>query len=137
MLTGISNSFLNKTISLLLAMVELVGAGCFAVPWPGSSLRGGKQQRHGPSRTPGEGEGQEMPKAGRGPGMPEDCPGLKAGLSSAALSSSVLLLCSDPAGPQLQPPLLPGACWLCVTPPAPHDVFLGVLPWGFGDVKTN
>lgn len=58
-------------------------------------------------------------------GTPEDCPGLKAELSSAALSSSVLLLHSNLVGPRPQPPLswgLPGCMWPHC--PAQH------LPWG-------
>lgn len=87
-------------------MAELAGAGWFAVPWPRSSLRGGKQQRHGPGRTPWLGEGQNPWGLPRAEGW-------------AQLSSSQQL---GPPAPQ-QPGGAPttasavlGASWLYVTP---------------------
>lgn len=97
-LTGTGNSSSNKTIPLPLAMVDLAGAGRFAVPWPGSSLGGGKQRKHSPSRTPWLGEGWDP-----------------WGLPGAQLSSSVLLVCSPGGAPAATPAVL-GASWLCMTP---------------------
>ena len=125
MLTGTSNSSSNKTISLVLVMAELTGAGCFAVPWPGSSLRGVRQHRHGPGRTPHLGEGRGTPRTAQG-----------WRLGSAALSSLVLLLCSDLVGLSCSPhccQVLPGGAW----PRCPTRCLPWGLAGGFGDVKPN
>lgn len=85
-----------------LQWLSLQGLGSFAVPGLGALF--GETSSRG-TVLAGHCDGERA-------GTPEDCPGLRAELSSAAVGSSlVFMLHSNPVGPRLHPPLswrLPG-----------------------------